>query len=651
MRTPRKRPVAIDLYSGAGGLSLGLEQAGFDIALAVERDPYHAATHHRNFPYGKTLCESVDLLDGKRILEQLPAETEVSLICGGPPCQGFSSMGKRYKHDPRNTLVDHFVRVVLDIKPKAFLMENVPGMQSGDTATIYQRAIDELKKSYTLTDPVKTINAADFGVPQRRNRLFVVGVRSDLGVAVKYPSGPCSEQVARPTVWEAIGDLPALVGREGLFKSDESPYKTNDGRSIHPFAKVARGLRVDLCDYSHPRKWNNAVCTGCRRIRHRPDIEALYAATPHGGSVPAHNLPKLDPKGLAPTLRAGTDSEHGSYNAPRPIHPVEPRCITVREAARLHGYPDWFRFHPTKWHAHRQIGNSVCPPVARALGSAILQALGVEPIRPENVLEMSDDFSVPKDHRKHHTRIKQLTEWPKVVEELLKQAGPTTSGAVKRPDFSTSDVKAAGSKTGALMQRTPPDRFLEDIARSRNRRELLKPALTAGFTIKIVNDGEIYGRFVPIGTPGSIDDRDPLSISSAELAGAQRLVVEGGKLNGNIARMLEIESVTRALFEKGKLSLDFKKTEVGTARSARALFTLKNGKRQLRHGVVVTTVTKLPSLSSIRAVLDRTGLKNAIVLTPLTKRHFAAVVARILKNRPAESARAVFEIEPQDKKH
>src|SRR6185437_14122619 len=109
---------------------------------------------------------------------------------------------------------------------------------------------------------------------------------------------------------------------------------------------------------------------------------AVYAATLPGHTVPGHKLPKLHPEGISSTLRAGSDSTHGSYTAPRPIHPYRPRCITAREAARLHGFPDWFAFYPTKWHAYRQIGNAVCPPVARAVGFSILAALGLSPFKP-----------------------------------------------------------------------------------------------------------------------------------------------------------------------------------------------------------------------------------------------------------------------------
>lgn len=121
----QKRPVAIDLFCGAGGMSLGMERAGFDIALAIDYDGYHVATHERNFPYGQVKCASVQDLDGKTIRHLSGCTGEIDLVFGGPPCQGFSNMGLRDPHDPRNTLIFHFARLVDELHPKAFVMENV----------------------------------------------------------------------------------------------------------------------------------------------------------------------------------------------------------------------------------------------------------------------------------------------------------------------------------------------------------------------------------------------------------------------------------------------------------------------------------------------------------------------------------------------
>jgi DNA (cytosine-5)-methyltransferase 1 len=641
-----KRPVAVDLYAGAGGLSLGLEQAGFDVVLAVDRDPYHVAAHHRNFPNGEVLCASVTDLTAAHVRSVI-GPIEIALICGGPPCQGFSMMGKRYAADPRNTLVDDFVRLVIALKPKAFLMENVPGMLAGDFAAVLEGAIERLAKHYRITTPIQKLNAANFGVPQKRERLFVIGARIDLGVEIPYPDGPCAEQAARPTVWEALSDLPSLIGRDDLLKSDVTAYPSSTEDSLHPYVLVARGLRIDPCDLSHPREWRQNECSGCLRINHRADIERLYEATPQGASVPAHNLPKLDPDGLAPTLRAGTDSEHGSYNAPRPVHPYEPRCITVREAARLHGYPDWFKFYPRKWHAHRQIGNSVCPPVARALGTAILRSLQLKTHRPEAPLMLGEDFTLPESEHKHHNRIRQMDEWPKILEHLLKAAQPTKKGQVLRALFSVDDVARAYKATKARMPRTPPDRFLQDIARSRNRHWLLAPARDAGLAILPVSDNGTYGKFVPLGTRGTLEDKDYVVMTSEEIVKAELITaMANARLDDtSLVRYLAHPKVARMLLDAGTFTVD---TDSVTIERGRAFipFKITNGKRTLRNGVVIVVSRgDLPTLSAAETFLRKRGLGTAVIVGKLTKDHFATVLVRILDGRAVERRRGVFKVE------
>ena len=395
----RTRPKAIDLFCGAGGMSLGFEQAGFDILFALDCDGHHVAVHRRNFPSHPTLCLPVADLTGKAIFDAIGGPQEIDLVFGGPPCQGFSSMGLRDVQDPRNSLVDEFARLVAEIRPKAFAMENVPGMVAGKTKAIFDRAIGFLEAAgYLIAKPVSILDASDFGVPQKRKRLFLLGVRSDIGVRPAYPIGPQPGQPHRPTVWEAIADLPDVDRHSTLYGSDEIEY---DREPESPYAKVARGLLEDRSDFSYRRRWDRQRCTGCLRIRHSANAVELYAATPPGSTVPGHKLPRLDPNGICSTLRAGSDSTHGSYTAPRPVHPFRPRCITAREAARLHGFPDWFAFFPTKWHAYRQIGNAVCPPVARAVGFSILSALGLAPWKPKKLIALADTFELPVDRPAH----------------------------------------------------------------------------------------------------------------------------------------------------------------------------------------------------------------------------------------------------------
>lgn len=200
-----RRPTGIDLFAGAGGLSLGFEQAGFDIAAAVEIDPVHCATHEFNFPNSKAICASVVDLTGAGIRRRAGLDkTDVDVVFGGAPCQGFSLMGKRALDDPRNQLVFHYVRLVGELQPKFCVFENVKGLTLGQHAQFLEELIVSLGDAgYDVLLPYRVLNASDFGVPQDRRRLFLIGARKDQALP-NYPD-PVRQ---KPTVWDAIGDLP-----------------------------------------------------------------------------------------------------------------------------------------------------------------------------------------------------------------------------------------------------------------------------------------------------------------------------------------------------------------------------------------------------------------------------------------------------------
>ncbi|NEO27528.1 MAG: DNA cytosine methyltransferase, partial [Kamptonema sp. SIO4C4] len=149
MRTPTSRPIAVDLFAGAGGFSLGIEQAGFDVVVAVEKDPVHGAVHQFNFPETLVLCADAAELTGAAIWQQihriLPDATELDLVVGGPPCQGFSSMGKRQGDDARNGLVFEFSRLVRELQPRYFVMENVPGLKQGQALQVLHARVCQLR--------------------------------------------------------------------------------------------------------------------------------------------------------------------------------------------------------------------------------------------------------------------------------------------------------------------------------------------------------------------------------------------------------------------------------------------------------------------------------------------------------------------------
>ena len=429
-----RRPVAVDLFAGAGGLSLGAESAGFDVLAAVEYDPIHAAAHAYNFPRTEIVCANAKDIS----VEQMRAAIrrgwklhrrdgrwngKVDAVFGGPPCQGFSVGGVGEVADDRNEMVFEFARIVGELKPRYFVMENVPGLQgypdSQPTAEEGDRLLDRLIwqlefVGYEVAAPV-VLNAAFYGVPQDRRRLFLFGALpgEELPVAPSARVRPVPKRVGDrpkkgyvghdsqdeslppgPTVADAIGDLPNADDHDELWRSDR--YRLDTSRldradeEAGAFARALRGLCTNLGDYSYPRQWDRTEITSSMRTAHRLKPRQRMDRTAPGEFEKKSRLYRLDGGGLCPTLRAGSGYDRGSYTAPRPIHPNLPRVITVREAARLHSFPDWFRLHPTKWHGFRQVGNSLPPYLGQAVAAEVVRCLGVEPVHPSESISLGD---------------------------------------------------------------------------------------------------------------------------------------------------------------------------------------------------------------------------------------------------------------------
>lgn len=416
-----RRPVAIDLFAGAGGLAVGFEQAGFDIAAAVEYDPVHAATHEFNFPRTKVLCADISRLSPDRLRAVVEGgvaahrnaswDGDLDVVFGGPPCQGFSFIGKRLIDDKRNQLVFHFLRLVSELRPRYFVMENVPGMARGGHASILRQLMLEFEQAgYSVVAPHRVLNACDYGVPQDRTRLFLLGARDGQPLP-RYPDPTVRARPKRPvggprqlsvddftpigpSVGEAIGDLPDLDQFDELLKSDELPLSPECLEAMEnnasEYARRLRGSAADVEDLSYPRRWDRAVLTSSMRTRHTELSIRRFSETRQGETEPVSRFYRPDWDGLCNTLRAGTGSERGAFTSPRPIHPRLPRVLSNREAARLHSFPDWFRLHATKWNGFRQIGNAVAPLVGRAVASEVASALGVAPPKPLALVEPGD---------------------------------------------------------------------------------------------------------------------------------------------------------------------------------------------------------------------------------------------------------------------
>lgn len=376
------RPTVVDVFAGVGGLSLGFEQAGFDVVAAVEIDPVHAATHAFNFPNCRTLCVDATKIRGEEIRRELSAPIDV--VVGGAPCQGFSMIGKRALDDPRNQLVRHFLRLVIELEPSIFVLENVRGLTVGKHRQFLDEVTAEFRRAgYSVTLPWQVLNARDYGVPQDRQRLFLLGTKG--ARTLQYPL--LEILTSSPTCRDALDDLPNAEDFEELASSDSVGVEPQTVGLSH-YARAMRCINNDAWHYGYIREWDPRLLTASMRTAHTDISRRRFRDTRPGTVEPISRFYKLAANGVSNTLRAGTDSARGAFTSPRPIHYRYDRCVTVREMARLHGFPDWFRFHVTKWHGARQIGNSVPPPLAKAVAVSVRDTLAATPSRPPGSIQL-----------------------------------------------------------------------------------------------------------------------------------------------------------------------------------------------------------------------------------------------------------------------
>jgi len=347
----------VDLFCGGGGFSLGAHNAGIPVVAAFDVNSTLTSSFEHNFPKTALHLTDISKLTGSTIEAAIGGK--VDGVFGGPPCQGFSDIGRRAVDDPRRDLLLDFFRLVAELKPAFFVMENVRGLAYEDARGVLDLALGKVAGRYDLIGPV-ILDAAQFGAATRRRRLFVIGLDptrcdpltlEDIGLQKCPPA----------TVRQAIGDLEGAVQQQDVGKFDQWKI-TKPGRPS---------------DYARALRSSERTFTGHRATVHTEDVIKRFAAVLPGKVDTVGRHPRLDWAGQCPTLRAGTGSDKGSYQAVRPIHPDEPRVITVREAARLQGFPDAFQFHPTVWHSFRMIGNSVSPIISKTIFSLIADRIEV----------------------------------------------------------------------------------------------------------------------------------------------------------------------------------------------------------------------------------------------------------------------------------
>lgn len=363
LHTAIHRPTLVDLFCGCGGFSLGAVQAGFRSLASIDVDARLQSAYRRNFPRTNAVTADAAALDGAAWERILGSERPDGVI-GGPPCQGFSHIGLRDKGDPRNSLVHHFYRHVGLLRPRLFVMENVPGILDDGNIDILRAAIATLPADYVVHEPV-VLNAAHFGAATARKRVVVFGYDRNECDAPAADFLVPAEPAVLATVRDAIADLPPPVTADKSNAFGWSPYPV--GLSVSGYAAELRTHLVGVGSEEAIRRGLAGEVSGLQATRHTAVVIERLSSLPQGRTDAISRAPRLSWDGQCPTLRAGTGTDKGAFSAVRPIHPTEPRAITVREAARLMGYHDAYTFDASVWWSHRMIGNSLSPLFARGL--------------------------------------------------------------------------------------------------------------------------------------------------------------------------------------------------------------------------------------------------------------------------------------------
>jgi DNA (cytosine-5)-methyltransferase 1 len=376
-----QRPAVLDLFAGAGGFSLGFHWAGCQTAVAIDHHPVAVETLQANFGHLGTVALLRDLarLPPKKLeaeLQQLNLTSEFDVVIGGPPCQGWSRVGRgklrslrgdaHADFDPRNHLYENFLRTIDHFRPKVSVMENVPGMLSHNGKNVAETVADAMRNfgyvpSWTLVD------AVDFGVPQSRKRLFFVGVRKDLGIQFKFPEAvdaAGNRIYALTTVRDAIGDLPILRNGTKIWRR---PYKPKG--TVSAYAQLMRKGVADETIFDH-------VC----RTQNDDDVEAfglmkeggLYRDLPQRLKRYREDIFDDKYKKLFWDKPSWCVTAHLGKDCYTHIHPSQGRTISVREAARLQSFPDNFYFGGNMGNRFQMIGNAVAPLVAEVIAKAVV---------------------------------------------------------------------------------------------------------------------------------------------------------------------------------------------------------------------------------------------------------------------------------------
>lgn len=356
---------AVDLFCGCGGISAGLNMAGYEIIAGVDIEKHYISTFKHNFPEATALTEDINDIPPADFAMRIGMKPgDLDLLTGGPPCQGFSKnvpRKYRYLEDPKNLLVQSFLNYAEYLRPRVILMENVAEMKNGFEGQYTDEVVTRLEAAgYTVTHAV--LNAADYGVPQRRRRAFFMANRE--GLSFRVPAETHEPKVSTrllfntPThvsVWDAIGDLPSLVHGEG---EEVTPYATNPTSDYQRLVRNANGVvRNHVTRYLQPTQYERLAALqpgqGHKDLPKHLQVKAGYSGA-YG---------RLTKEMIAPTItRWVFHPGSGRFG-----HPVDKRVISIREVARIQGFPDSYEFVGTYTQQAGQLGNAVPPLLAHSI--------------------------------------------------------------------------------------------------------------------------------------------------------------------------------------------------------------------------------------------------------------------------------------------
>lgn len=355
-------PTCVELFAGAGGLGIGLERAGFRIVLANEIEEDFARTFAVNHPDTKVITGDIHGIDFRQEAQGFPSP--VTLVSGGPPCQGFSTVGSKNRQDPRNSLFHEYLRAVSELEPSYVLFENVSGFKRMYDGIAFRTLVAELKDlGYDTASGI--LEASSYGLPQRRLRTILIGWRSHLA-PVELPTPTHGDgnglfaTLSRLNLMDAISDLPELEANDVARE-----YKSNPR---NPYQAALRGECTELTEHTS--------------ANHGERMREILRLIPPGGSV--DDLPeRLRPRGyfsntyarLLPDQPSPTITRNfGTPSSSRCVHPFQNRALSTREGARLQGFPDSYHFHGSRSSKNLQIGNAVPPIFGEIIARQILKS-------------------------------------------------------------------------------------------------------------------------------------------------------------------------------------------------------------------------------------------------------------------------------------